>query len=77
MYELDIYTYFFLLLLLLACGVLWNAEKVLGIENFWNMSTRWTRNQSYDLRGDPYPPIRFNPWLSPWGMSSWGYPFMF
>ena len=42
-----------------------------SIENFYiNMSTRFTRNQSYDLRGDPYviPP---NPNLSPWGMSSW------
>lgn len=37
-----------------------------------NISTRWTRNQSYDLRGDPYV-IPVNPYLSPWGMSSWWY----
>ena len=33
------------------------------------MSTRFTRNQSYDLRGDPCV-IRPNPGLSPWGISS-------
>ena len=42
-----------------------------GIENFFiNMPTRFTRNQSYDLRGDPYI-IRPNPSLSPWGMSGY------
>ena len=40
------------------------------------MPTRFTRNQSYDLRGDPFP-IRFNPNLSPWNMSSWGYPYSY
>ena len=41
-------------------------------EKFYiNMSTRFTRNQSYDLRGDPFR-IPSDPNLSPWGMSSWG-----
>jgi hypothetical protein len=37
---------------------------------FINMPTRFTRNQSYDLRGDPFI-IPANPYLSPWGMSSY------
>ena len=41
-----------------------------GFGSFINMPTRFTKNQSYDLRGDPFiiPP---NPYLSPWGMSSY------
>ena len=35
----------------------------------WNYHTRFTRNQSYDIRGDPLiiPP---NSYISPWGVSS-------
>lgn len=60
-----IFLIFFLLFVFLLCFPT-------SVENFWNMSTRSTRNQSYDLRGDPFP-IQFNPQLSPWNMSSWGY----
>jgi hypothetical protein len=38
--------------------------------SFINMPTRFTRNQSYDLRGDPFI-IPVNPFLSPWGMSTY------
>ena len=39
-----------------------------GMGSYINMPTRFTRNQSYDLRGDPYRiPPNYN--LSPWGMS--------
>jgi len=37
-------------------------------DGLW-MSTRFTQNQSYDLRGDPFP-ILYDPHLSPWGMSN-------
>ena len=43
-----------------------------GFGSFINIPTRFTRNQSYDLRGDPFP-IPVNPYLSPWGMSSYGW----
>jgi len=43
---------------------LWNFGS------FINMPTRFTRNQSYDIRGDPFI-IPVNPYLSPWGMSSY------
>ena len=45
---------------------LWNFGS------FINMPTRFTRNQSYDLRGDPFI-IPVNPYLSPWGMSSYAF----
>ncbi len=35
-----------------------------------NVSTRFTRNQSYDLRGDPFPNPYYGPGLSPWNMST-------
>ena len=35
---------------------------------FWNMSTRFTRNQSYDLRGDP---LIYGRYVGPWNISSW------
>jgi hypothetical protein len=37
---------------------------------FINIPTRFTRNQSYDLRGDPVV-IRPDPFLSPWGISGY------
>ncbi len=51
-----------ILVLLLLVFCLNNTESFIGI------STRHTRNMSYDLRGDPCV-IRRNPGLSPWGMS--------
>ena len=41
-----------------------------GMGAYINQPTRFTRNQSYDLRGDPVM-IRPNPFLSPWGMSGY------
>lgn len=35
---------------------------------WWN-NTPLTRNQSYDLRGDP--PMVYYPWISPLGVNSW------
>ena len=59
-------------IIVLLIGILLLVKWVFSIENFYiNMSTRFTRNQSYDLRGDPFQ-IPSNPNLSPWGMSSWG-----
>ena len=60
----------YLVALLIFVLFVWNTVEGFGI----NMSTRFTRNQSYDLRGDPFPLFRaVNPYLSPWGMSSWIY----
>ena len=47
------------------CFIFLILSFILGtvVENFWNIPTRSTRNQSYDLRGDPYiiPPAYY-PW---------------
>ena len=40
-----------------------------GFGSYINIPSRSTRNQSYDIRGDPVV-IHPNPYLSPWGMST-------
>lgn len=75
-----IFAFFGLLLLLVFCK---NVEKystypfgnkipqsAWGMGSYINIPTRFTRNQSYDLRGDPFP-IPPNPYLSPWGISGY------
>ena len=58
-------------IIVLLIGILLLVKWVFSIENFYiNMSTRFTRNQTYDLRGDPFQ-IPSKPNLSPRVMSSW------
>ena len=59
----------FLLVIFIGCFFVYPMLEAFG-DGLWmtNMSTRHTRNMSYDLRGDPFV-IPVNVGLSPWGMS--------
>lgn len=48
-----------------------NAFNVFNVlkEGYANF-LRSTRNMSYDIRGDPFPPTLFNPYVSPWNIST-------
>lgn len=64
-----------LLLLLLAVAFIPIGESFFdypGSGRVWQ-STRFTRNQSYDLRGDPIVIAPPYPGYIPWNVSSWAY----
>lgn len=65
---------FIIFALVVAVAALWLMGAFSPVDHFmyempWWNNTRFTRNQSYDLRGDP--PVAYYPWISPWGVSSW------
>lgn len=72
MYKLILMLIIFLLIMYMICGILYDSYKIMYYDYFnpyipnnyayypyypfWNLSTRHTRNMSYDLRGDvPIP----------------------